>query len=438
MPTSDPLVLLRQLYSAAVERALPHRVLPSFLPPPPKGRTVVVGAGKASGAMALAVEQLWPANAPMTGLVITRDHHVPPEYRKLCGDLAARGNRPRIDIVEASHPVPDHRGLTATRAIADKVSGLTADDLVICLISGGGSALFTLPVDGLEFSDKQLVNSALLRSGANIGEMNCVRKHLSRVKGGRLAELCAPAQVVTLAVSDVPGDDPSVIGSGPTVPDESTCADALAVLTRYGIKLPTAVRRRLERGELETPKPGAAAFARCSTHVIATPEQSLQAAAALARTKGVRAHVLSDAIQGESRDVGYVHAALARRIARHDDPFQRPCVILSGGETTVTVRGSSGRGGRALEFVLATALELQGCAGVWALAADTDGIDGTDDHAGAVCTPDTLVRARALGLSARAALDANDTYRFFSALGDLVITGPTYTNVNDFRALLVL
>jgi glycerate 2-kinase len=321
--------------------------------------------------------------------------------------------------------------------------GLTKDDLVLCLISGGGSALLTLPAEGLSLEDKQGINKALLNSGANIGEMNCVRKHLSRIKGGRLAAACAPARVVTLTISDVPGDDPSVIASGPTVPDASSCADALAILKRYSIDVPADVLARLESGALETPKPGDPAFEGHEVHMMATPQQSLEAAAAAARAAGLDAHILSDEMEGESREVGKVHAALARAVALRGQPFRRPCVILSGGETTVTVRprqpgDAKGRGGRAGEFCLGLALALQGQPGVYALAADTDGIDGVEDNAGAYVAPDTLQRATALGMKINGFLDRNDAYGYFEPLGDLVVTGPTHTNVNDFRALLIL
>jgi len=430
LPDTDPPGFLRALYDAAVARALPADVIGAHLPPPPRGRTLVLGAGKAGGAMAAAVDALWPADAPLSGLVVTRYDHVPPAYR------AAPG---RITVVEARHPVPDEAGRQAAQRIVDLTKGLTADDLVLCLVSGGGSALLSLPAPGLDFADKQALNSALLRSGAAIDEMNTVRKHLSAIKGGRLAALCAPARVVTLLISDVPGDDPSVIASGPTVPDPSTCADALAVLARYGIDIPPAVRQGLASGALETPKPGDACFDGNTVALIATPQASLEAAAALARAAGLAAHVLSDEIEGESREVGKVHAALARAVARHGQPFARPCVILSGGETTVTVRGASpGRGGRASEFLLGCAIALQGQPGVWALAADTDGIDGIEHNAGALATPDTLARAAARGLKPVDFLDRNDTFSFFDALGDLVVPGPTFTNVNDFRALLVL
>jgi hydroxypyruvate reductase len=322
------------------------------------------------------------------------------------------------------------------------VQGLSADDLVIALISGGGSSLLSLPAPGLTLADKQAVNRALLASGAAIGEMNCVRKHLSAIKGGRLAALCAPAQLLTLAISDVPGDDLGVIASGPTVADASSCADALAIIDRYRIELPPAARAGLESGLFETPKPGDPRLAGHQARVIATPQASLEAAAALARSAGVAAYILSDEIEGESRDIGRMHAALARAVARRGAPFAAPCVILSGGETTVTVRQlpgqSLGRGGRAGEFLLGCALALQAQPGVWALAADTDGIDGVEDNAGALVSPDTLSRSAALALSLDHSLSRHDAYGHFAALGDLVVTGPTYTNVNDFRALLVL
>lgn len=428
----DPRALLRAMYDAAVRAALPAEGIGAFLPAPPdpkKGRTLVLGAGKAGGAMAAAVDALWPAGAPLSGLVITRYHHVPPAYAVQPG---------RIEVVEAAHPVPDAAGLAATERLMALTAGLTPDDLVLCLISGGGSALLTAPAEGLTLEDKQAINKALLKSGAAIDEMNCVRKHLSRVKGGRLAALCAPARVVTLLISDVPGDAPGVIASGPTVPDDTRCADALAICARHGIELPPAARAGLEGGAFETPKPGDARFAGHAVHLIATPQQSLEAAAAVARAAGIEAHILSDEIEGESREVGKVHAALARAVARRGTPFGRPCVILSGGETTVTVKHKGGKGGRATEFLLGCAIALQGEPGVHVIAADTDGIDGIEDNAGAIVTPDTLARAAAQGLKAQEFLDRNDAYTFFGALGDHVITGPTFTNVNDFRALLVL
>ena len=429
---ADPRGFLRALYDAAVARALPAHNTAAFLPLPPdprRGRTLVLGAGKAGGAMAAAVDALWPQDAPLSGLVVTRYDHVPPSYKARPG---------RIEVVEAAHPVPDAAGREAARRIAALTQGLTADDLVLCLISGGGSALLAMPAPGLTLEDKQAVNRALLRSGAAIDEMNCVRKHLSAIKGGRLAAACAPARVVTLLISDVPGDAPEVIASGPTVPDPTSCADALAILRRYAIEIPPAARAGLESGAFETPKPGDARFAGHEVHLIATPQQSLAAAAAAARAAGLDAHILSDEIEGESHIVGGVHAALARAVARRGEPFARPCVILSGGETTVTVRNKAGRGGRATEFLMGCAIALQAEPGVWALAADTDGIDGVQDNAGAIVTPDTLARAAALGQKAQEALDRNDAYGFFASLGDLVVPGPTFTNVNDFRALLVL
>jgi len=433
-PATQPREFLQYLFEAAVRQALPLHRMAAYLPAPPKGRTLVLGAGKAAGSMAQALETLWPAQAPLQGLVVTRYDHVPPR---------PAGLRARIEVVEAAHPVPDAAGQHAAERMLALTQGLTEDDLVLCLISGGGSALLTLPANGLTLADKQAINRALLVSGANIAEMNCVRKHLSRIKGGRLAAACAPVRVVTLAISDVPGDDPSVIASGPTVPDPSDCAEALAVLQRYDIAIPPEIRRQLEQGELETPKPGDARFDGNALQLIATPRQSLQAAAQAARAAGLAAHILSDEIEGESRVVGQVHAALARAVARHAEPFARPCVILSGGETTVTVKPlptgvAPGRGGRAGEFCLGLAQALQGQPQVWALAADTDGIDGVQDNAGALVAPDTLARAQAQGMKLDEHLDRNDAYGFFKALGDLVVTGPTHTNVNDFRALLVL
>jgi glycerate 2-kinase len=433
-PATDPRRFLEHLFHAAVRRAMPLHNTAAFLPPPPKGRTIVLGAGKAGGSMAQAVEALWPADAPLEGLVVTRYHHVPPR---------PAGLKQRIEIVEAAHPVPDAAGLAAAQRILAMAHGLTADDLVLCLISGGGSALLTLPAEGLTLEEKQRINKQLLNSGANIAEMNCVRKHLSRIKGGRLAAACAPAQVVTLTISDVPGDEPSIIASGPTVPDASSCAEAIVILQRYGIEVPGAIMSLLEQGALETPKPGDEVFAGHQVHMTATPQQSLEAAAREARAAGLEAHILSDEIEGESREVGKVHAALARAVAHRGQPFSKPCVILSGGETTVTIRKQPegtprGRGGRAGEFCLGLAQALQGQAGVWALAADTDGIDGLEDNAGAFVSPDTLQRALAQGMKVDAFLDRNDAYGYFSAIGDLVVTGPTHTNVNDFRAILVL
>ena len=388
-PDTDPRGFLRSLYDAAVARALPAEVIAASLPEPPKGRTLVIGAGKAGGAMAAAVDALWPREAPLSGLVVTRYDHVPPAYRLKPG---------RIEVVEAAHPVPDEAGRKAAERIAKLTHGLSADDLVLCLISGGGSALLSLPAKGITLEDKQAINKALLKSGAAIDEMNCVRKHLSGIKGGRLAAMCAPARVVTLLISDVPGDAPEVIASGPTVPDPTTCADALRILTRYGIAIAPAALAGLQSGAFESIKPGDARFAEHRVQLIATPQESLEAAAALARGAGIEAHILSDQIEGESREIGKMHAALARQIATRGQPFSRPCVVLSGGETTVTVNAKGGRGGRATEFLLGCAIALQSERGVYVLAADTDGIDGMEDNAGAIVTPSTLVRAKEAGL----------------------------------------
>ena len=419
----DPRDLLRRMFDAAVDAAAPGGSLPAHLPPPPSGRTVVVGAGKAAAAMAQAVEAHWPADRPLSGLVVTRYGH---------GVAALR----RIEVVEAAHPVPDAAGQGAARRMLESVQGLQPDDLVLCLASGGASALLALPADGLDLADKQAVNRALLRSGAGIGEMNCVRKHLSAIKGGRLAQAAAPAQVVTQMISDVPGDDPSVIGSGPTGPAETTLEDARAVLARYGIEPPPGVAARLRDPAAETPKPGDAAFARTRVAMIATPQAALEAAAAVARAAGIMPVILGDALEGEAAEVARVMAGIARQVAAHGQPAPPPCVLISGGETTVTVRGG-GRGGRNAEFLLALAVALDGHPGIHAIAADTDGIDGTEDNAGALLDPSSLARAAALGVRARDRLADNDGYGVFAALGDLVITGPTRTNVNDFRAILI-
>lgn len=429
---SQARALLRSLYDEAVRVARPEQILAAHLPPPPRGRTLVLGAGKAGGSMLAALEAAWPAQAPLSGLVVTRYGHVPPGWHQ----------RPhRVDLVEAAHPVPDEAGQKAAERMLALTQGLTEDDLVLCLFSGGGSALLTLPAAGLTLADKQAVNKALLYSGAGIAEMNAVRKHLSAIKGGRLAAACAPAPVLSLLISDVPGDDPSVIASGPTVADDSTCADALAILDHYRIDIPVGAREALREGRWETPKAASPDLERADSRVIAAPQRSLEAAAALARRIGVPAHILSDEIEGESTEVGKVHAALARAVVRRGQPFERPCVILSGGETTVTLRPETqgrGRGGRAGEFLLGCAVALQGEPGVWALAADTDGIDGSETNAGAVIGPDTLARARALGLTPLAHLHGHDSFGLFEVLGDLVVTGPTLTNVNDFRALLLV
>ena len=417
---TSPRALLLKMFEAAIESAQPGHCVPRHLPAPGKGRTIVIGAGKASSAMAQALENSWAG--PLSGLVVTRyGYAVPCE---------------RIEIVEAAHPVPDEAGLHAARRMMDMVSGLRADDTVICLISGGGSSLLPLPLDGITLEDKQAVNRALLASGATIGEMNCVRRHLSGIKGGRLAAACHPARVVTLLISDVPGDHPRDIASGPTVGDPSTCADALAIVRRYGIDLPPAVREVLESGRGESVKPGDPRLARCETRMIATPQMALEAAAAVAREAGITPYILGNAIEGEARDVGKAMAGMARQVADYGQPFAKPCVMLSGGETTVTVRGQ-GRGGRNVEFLLSLGLALEGCAGVHALAGDTDGVDGQEEIAGAVLAPDTLARAWALGIRPADSLQDNDGHGFFGALGDAVVTGPTLTNVNDFRAILI-
>jgi glycerate 2-kinase len=418
----DPRAFLQALFGAALDAVRADACVPPHLPAPPAhGRTLVIGAGKAAAAMARSVERHW--QGPLSGLVVTRYGHGEP-----CG---------QIEVVEAAHPVPDAAGQAAAERMLAMAGALGPDDLVLCLISGGGSALLALPAPGITLADKQAINRALLRSGATIAEINCVRKHLSAIKGGRLALACAPARVVTLLISDVPGDDPGTIASGPTLADPTSCADAQAVLRKYAITVPDNVCAHLDSGAGETPKPGTPGLERNSVHVVATAQDALEAVAAHARAAGVTPYILSDAIEGEARDVALVHAAMARQVARRGQPFARPCVMLSGGETTVTVRGQ-GRGGRNAEFLLALALALDGAAGVHALACDTDGIDGSEDNAGAVCGPDTLARAAALGVDARARLADNDGYGFFSALGDLVVTGPTRTNVNDFRALLIL
>ncbi|MCZ4304540.1 glycerate kinase [Zoogloeaceae bacterium G21618-S1] len=417
---TDPRALLANMFAAAVNAAQPEHCIPRFLPAPPTGRTLVIGAGKASAAMAQALEQHWPGE--LSGLVVTRyGYAVPCE---------------RIEIVEAAHPVPDAAGLAAAGRLLELVRGLTADDLVICLISGGGSALLPLPGEGVTLEDKQAISRALLKSGATISEMNCVRRHLSAIKGGRLAAACHPARVVNLLISDVPGDNPMDIASGPTVGDSTTCADALEVIRRYGIDLPDGARALLERDRGETVKPGDARLAGVTTHLIATPQMALEAAAQVARAAGVTPMILGDSIEGEARDVGKVHAGIALQVCNHAQPIEAPCVLLSGGETTVTVRGS-GRGGRNVEFLLSLAVALNGAAGVHAVAGDTDGVDGLEEVAGAFIGPDTLSRGWAAGRPPRDSLDNNDGHGFFEALGDALVTGPTRTNVNDFRAILI-
>lgn len=416
MTGDEARLLLRRMFDAAVDAARPERVVPAHLPDPPRGRLVVLGAGKASAAMARAVEHAWPG--PLSGLVVTRyGHAVPCE---------------RIEVIEAAHPVPDHAGMRAAARMLAMAEALGPDDLALCLISGGGSSLLALPHAGITLADKQAVNAALLRSGASIGEINVVRRHLSAIKGGRLAAAAWPARVVTLLISDVPGDDPADIASGPTVGDATGCGDALAVLDRYGIAGPPAVRALLESGAGETVEPGDPRLTHAEAHIVAAPRLALEAAAAVAREAGIVPHILGDAIEGEAREVGAAMARSALDAARGGEA----CVFLSGGETSVTVRGG-GRGGRNVEFLLALGIAIDGAAGIHAIAADTDGVDGAEEIAGALLGPDSLARARALGRSPEAALADNDAHPFFEALGDQVITGPTRTNVNDFRAILV-
>jgi glycerate 2-kinase len=419
-PASPEEQLLRELFQAAVAAADPATLIPRWLPARPKGRTIVVGAGKASASMAAAFESSW--DAPLQGLVVTRYGYAVP-----CR---------RIEIVEASHPVPDAAGFAAAARMLALVKGLGPEDLVIALISGGGSALLTLPAAGLTLEDKQQINQRLLRSGADIAEMNCVRKHLSAIKGGWLAAAASPARVVSLIISDVPGDDPGVIASGPTIGDPTSFADALRVVQKYGIESPERVTAHLRRAAVETPKPGDVRFKGHEHHLIATPQQALEAAARVAASAGVTPLILSDSFEGEAREVAKVVAAMARQVVRYQQPLPAPCVLLSGGETTVTVRGQ-GQGGRNVEFLLALALQLNGLPEVHALAADTDGVDGQAEVAGGVIDPSTLARAQSLGIDSAARLAANDAHPYFAALGDQVITGPTFTNVNDFRAVLI-
>jgi glycerate 2-kinase len=408
------------MFRAAIASAQPAVCIPRHLPAPPSGRLIVVGAGKGSAAMARTVEEHWPG--PLSGLVVTRyGYGVPCE---------------RIEVVEAAHPVPDAAGMGAAQRMLELVRGLSDNDLVLCLVSGGGSALAPLPAPGLTLDAKQTVNRALLASGATIGEMNCVRRHLSAIKGGRLGAACYPANVLTLLISDVPGDRPIDIASGPTVADPTTCADALNIVRRYGIELPPAARELLETGRGESIKPGDPRLARSVVRTIATPQMALEAAAEVARRAGITPHILGDALEGEAREVGKVLAGIAMQVAARSQPFVAPCVLLSGGETTVTVRGG-GRGGRNVEFLLSLAIALDGRPRVHALAGDTDGVDGQEEIAGAYMAPDTLARAWARGLKPRDMLADNDGHGFFSALDDSVITGPTLTNVNDFRAILI-
>jgi hydroxypyruvate reductase len=421
----DAKALLRDMFDAAIASAQPAACVPAHLPAPPRGRMLVIGAGKASAAMARAVEDHW--RGPLSGLVVTRYGYAVP-----CS---------RIEVIEAAHPVADEAGLRGARRMLELVQNLTADDLVLCLISGGGSALLPQPLEGLSLADEQELNRTLLKSGAPIAEMNCVRRHLSAIKGGRLAAACHPARVLTLLISDVPGDHPLDIASGPTVGDPTTCADALRIVRRYGMALPPAALELLQNGSVvggpaESVKPDDQRLAGASTRIIAAPLMALEAAAEVARGAGVTPFILGDAIEGEAREVGKVMAGIALHVARHGQPFRRPCVLLSGGETSVTVRGG-GRGGRNVEFLLALALALEACPAVDALAGDTDGVDGQEEIAGAFIGPDTLARARALGLKPEDVLADNDAHSLFGALADSVVTGPTLTNVNDFRAVLV-
>ncbi|HLR77968.1 MAG TPA: glycerate kinase, partial [Burkholderiaceae bacterium] len=408
---TTPDTLLSEMFAAAVDAARPERNLARHLPARPRGRVIVIGAGKASAAMARVVEQ--HIEGPVSGCVVTRyGHAVPCEH---------------IHIVEAAHPVPDEAGSRAARQILGQVSDLTADDLVIALISGGGSALLPMPAPGITLADKQQISKDLLRSGATISQMNTVRRHLSAIKGGHLAAACHPARVVNLIISDVPGDNPADVASGPTVADASTCADALAILERYQVQIPDHVRRILESGASETIKPDDPRMTGVDTRVIASSQHALMAAADVARKAGITPLVLGDAIEGESREVAIVMAAIAAQVRRHGQPVKPPCVLLSGGETTVTVRGN-GRGGRNVEFLLSLALALQGADNIFAVAGDTDGVDGQEEIAGAFIFPDTLERARAMGMQARDYLDSNNAHEFFEHLGNSLVTGPTLTN----------
>lgn len=420
MAIDHPRVLLRDMFDAAVAAAQPALCLTQHLPEPPKGRTIVIGAGKASAAMARALEDNW--SGPLQGLVVTRYG-----YEVACQ---------RIEIMQAAHPVPDAASQAAAARMREMVQGLSADDLVIALVSGGGSSLLVEPAPGLSLADKQAVNAALLASGANISEMNTVRRHLSGIKGGRLAAACHPARLVTLLISDVPGDAPQDIASGPTVADTTTREDAWDILRRYNIALSEPMRAWLDSASSESIKPNDPRLASAEVRMITAPQVALRAAAKRAQRAGLAAHILSDRIEGEARDVGKVMAAISQQVMAQGQPFARPCVLLSGGETTVTMRGQ-GRGGRNVEFLLSLAVALDGAPGVYALAADTDGVDGIEEIAGATLGPDTLRRAWALGMNPRSHLDNNDAHSFFQRLGDSVVTGPTLTNVNDFRAILL-
>jgi glycerate 2-kinase len=418
--TIDPKSLLTGIFNAAVAAADPELTIRKHLPEKPKSRTIVVGAGKGSAQMAAAFERVW--DGPLEGVVVTRYGY------------AARCER--IEIIEAAHPVPDAAGLEASRRLLERVSGLTADDLVIALISGGGSALLPSPPEGLALADEIAVNEALLASGAPISAMNTVRKHVSTIKGGRLAAAAWPALVVSLVVSDIPGDNPALVASGPTIPDAASRADALAIVAAYGMKLPDAVMAHLNSEASEAPRPDDPRFSRNEVRVIASAAVSLEAAAAEAKKHGVEAVILSDSIEGEARDVGSVHAAITREIATRDRPFRKPVLVLSGGETTVTLR-AKGKGGRNSEFLLAFALGINGIAGVHALAADTDGIDGSEGNAGAFADGSSVARMRAAGVDPKAMLAGNNAWTAFNAVGDLFVPGPTGTNVNDVRAILV-
>lgn len=422
-PLPAPIELLQRLYRAMLGAADPARVLPPHLPAPPRGRTVVVGVGKAAAAMAATVEARWPADAPLSGLVVVPAGALLPLQR--------------IRAVEASHPVPDERSTAAGRALLAEVDGLGPDDLVLALVSGGGSALCALPPPGLTLADKQRITRELLARGATIAEINTVRRHLSAIKGGRLAAAAHPARVVSLVLSDIPGDDPALVASGPTLADASTCADAAAVLARYGIEPGAVVHAAWQRGEWESVKPGDPRFAGHMHHIVGGAWDGLQAAAQEARAAGWACHILADAMEGEARELALAHAAIARSVAERGVPFEPPCILLSGGEATVTLRGKGGRGGRNTEFALALALALQGHPRIHALSAGTDGLDGNAGAAGAWIDPTTIERAGAQGLDLRSRLDDNDSAGALAALGALIHTGPTHTNINDFRALLI-
>ncbi len=418
--SKDQRRFLEELFAASVKAADPLHCLAEFLPEKPVGRTIVLGAGKAAASMAKAVENAW--DGEIEGLVVTRyDHGLELDH---------------IEVIEAAHPVPDRAGMDAAKRIYDLASSAGEGDLVLCLMSGGASALLSLPGGSLELAHKQRINKALLKSGANITEMNCVRKHLSAIKGGRLALAAYPAKVVTLGISDIPGDDPATIGSGPSLGDETTVPEAIAILQKYTIDVPEQVSAHLASAAAETPSPDDDRLAENTFHMIATPQISLMAAAELAKSRNITPIILGDSIEGEAREVAIVMAGIARQVAHHHQPAAPPCVLLSGGETTVTVKGS-GRGGRNAEFLLSLVNELKGCAGIYALACDTDGIDGSEDNAGAWCGPETYHQAHKIALDIAAHLNSNDGYGFFEAVEGLIFTGPTRTNVNDFRAILI-